>query len=357
MTVNRGPGVAPIAGVGTTTVEHRLQLAGLYAENAPGVPRSGVLGQATDQLVTARADMSYDVDPAALVISRTAAEGVYTPTLAGTTNVATGAAPGTNSRWDLIYIKQNDQAKGDADNAAVIGVQQGTAAATPTKPTGDLPAGAYVIAEARIFAGTTGTSGGSNTISQAWRHTAARGARINIRSATERAEITTPAKGLEILRTDLNQVDAAGTVERWNGTTWDHFGHIEWTTAANGLSPATPYNYGTPTLITAKTTAATNFVATTGGGLQFTDAGTYIVDFVTKWSGSVGTGRAFLSIEDSSGTSGNIPYGRVPFGAGEDTATLSICLTVTAGQVIYPKVFQSQGILNTTGTIRVKRVP
>lgn len=214
MTVNRGPGVAPIAGVGTTTVEHRLQLAGLYAENAPGVPRSGVLAQATDLLVVGRADMSYDVGPAPFVIGRTAGEGVYTPTLTGTTNVPTGAAPATNSRWDLIYIKQNDQAKGDADNAAVIGVQQGTAAASPTKPTGSLPAGAYVIAEARIFATTTGTSGGSNTIAQVWRHTAARGAPLIIRTSTERAEITTPLQGQVIERRDT------GGRERWNGTRW-----------------------------------------------------------------------------------------------------------------------------------------
>lgn len=216
MTVNRGPGVAPIAGVGTTTLEHRLQLAGLYAENAPGVPRSGVLAQATDQLVVGRADMSYDVGPTPLVISRTAAEGVYTPTLTGTTNVVTSAAPGTNSRWDLIYVKQNDQAKGDADNAAVIGVQQGTAAASPTKPTADLPSGAYVLAEARIFATTTGTSGGSNTIAQVWRHTAARGAPVPVRNLTERDEITTPAKGQKVVRLDLSGCPH----DAWNGTAW-----------------------------------------------------------------------------------------------------------------------------------------
>lgn len=358
MTVNRGPGVAPIAGVGTTTVEHRLQLAGLYAENSPGVPRSGVLSQATDLLVTARADMSYDVGPAALVISRTAAEGVYTPTLTGTTNVVTGAAPGTNSRWDLIYVKQNDQAKGDADNDAVIGVQQGTAAASPTKPTGSLPAGAYVIAEARIFALTTGTNGGSNTIAQTWRHTAARGARLTIRSATERDEITTPAKGMEILRTDLTQSDAAGTIERWNGTRWDHFGHVEWSTGGSGLTSGNPFNLGIFTQVSGKTTAATAFVTSVaGGGLQFTDAGDYQVDVAQKWSASVGSGRAFISIEDVVGTSSNIAYGRVPFGNGEDTASVSINLTVTAGQIIYPKVFQtSGGNLNVSGVVRVKRL-
>lgn len=228
MTVNRGPGVAPIAGVGTTTVEHRLQLAGLYTENAPGVPRSGVLNQGTTQLVTGRLDMSYDVGPAALVISRTAGEGVYTPTLTGTTNVPTDAAPATNSRWDLIYVKQNDQAKGDADNQAVIGVQKGLAAASPTKPTADLPAGAYVIAEARIFAGTTGTTGGSNTIAQLWRHTSTRGGIVGVRNTTERAEFTAPAIGQHVARLDL----AGAPLERWDGAAW--------TPAAESVTPAPP---------------------------------------------------------------------------------------------------------------------
>lgn len=202
MTVNRGPGVAPIAGVGTTTVEHRLQLAGLYAENAPGVPRSGVLAQANATLVTPRSDMSWDVSPMAAVISRTAGEGVYTPTLTGTTNVPTDPAPGSNSRWDLLYFKQNDQAKGDPDNAAVIDVIKGTALASPSKPYGSVPDGGLVLAEARIFAGTTGTNGGSNTTAQVWLHTATRGAPIPVRNTTERGALTV-FDGLQVERLDL----------------------------------------------------------------------------------------------------------------------------------------------------------
>ncbi|BCW79014.1 hypothetical protein [Arthrobacter sp. NicSoilC5] len=226
MTVNRGPGVAKNGSVGVTTLEHRLQLAGQYAENAPGVPRSGVLAQATAVLVSARADMSYDIGPFQAVISRTASEGVYTPTLTGTTNVPTADAPATNSRWDLVYVKQNDIAKGDADNLAVVGVVNGTAAASPTKPTGSLPAGAMVLAEARIFAGTTATNGGSNTVSQVWRHTAARGGDIPVRNTTERAEITTPAPGQGVLRLDI------GSLEIWNGAKW-------LTTVSSGI-PYTP---------------------------------------------------------------------------------------------------------------------
>lgn len=216
MTANRGPGVAVNAGVGTTTLEHRLQLAGQYAENAPGVPRSGVLSQAAAQLVTAKATMAYDIGPAQLVISRTAGEGVYTPTLTGTTTVATTAAPASNSRWDLIWVKQNDVAKGDADNLAVTGVVQGASGATPTKPYASVPAGAYVLAEAQIFAGTTGTSGGTNTLTQVWRHTASRGARFAVRNLTERAEITSPALGQEICRLDR----PGGPTETYTGTAW-----------------------------------------------------------------------------------------------------------------------------------------
>lgn len=245
MTVNRGPGVAPLAGVGTTTLEHRLQLAGLYAENAPGVPRSGVLAQANATLVTARSDMSWDVVPLGSVINRTASEGVYTPTLSGTTNVPTIGAPGADSRWDLIYIKQNDQAKGDPDNAAVTGVVNGTASGSPSKPYSSVPSGGLVLAESRIFAGTTGTSGGSNTTAQVWRHTAARGAPILIRNATELAEITTPALGQRVIR-----LDAKAQEQYWDGSNFVGSEHAEFT-GKYGQPPGSLYGAGPLTKDTA----------------------------------------------------------------------------------------------------------
>lgn len=211
MTVNRGVGVAKNGAVGTTTLEHRLQQAGLYAENAPGVPRSGVLSQSNAVLVSGKADMSYDIGPCALVISRTASEGVYTPTLTGVTNVPTTAAPSSGSRWDLVWVKQNDMAKGDAGNLAVRGVTQGAASGSPSKPYGSVPAGALVLAEVEVFALITATT--SASITQVWRHTVARGAPIPVRSQAEQDEIT-PGNGTRIRRLDL-KFDAV-----WNGTRW-----------------------------------------------------------------------------------------------------------------------------------------
>jgi hypothetical protein len=280
MTVNRGPGVAPIAGVGTTTLEHRLMLAGLYAENAPGVPRSGVLAQATTALVVPRNDgMSWDVMALESVINRTASEGVYTPTTTGTTNVTTTAAPATDSRWDLLYLKQNDTAKGDADNQAILGVIQGTAAASPSKPTGSLPSGAMVLAESRIFATTTALQEGSNTTAQVWRHTAARGAAIPVRDATERAEITTPALGQQVKRLDQN-----GRIETWNGTVWWYIGQT-WS-----------FNRGAGTDSTFSG-AVTGLVS---GTITAAPAGTYDIEGdVGLYGASSAVGRTFVATGSS----------------------------------------------------------
>ncbi len=356
MTVNRGPGVTKNGAIGTTTVEHRLQLAGLYAENAPGVPRSGVMLQAATVLVTPRSDMSWDVGPAPLVINRTAGEGVYTPTLTGTTNVPTIAAPGSDSRWDLVYVKQNDMAKGDADNDAVIGVVNGTAASSPTKPYGSVPAGGLVLSESRIFASTTGTSGGSNTTSQVWRHTAARGARILIRDATERAEITTPTLFQEIVR-----LDQQNTIERWNGTSWDHFGHSEWTFAATGIPSETVWGTGALTADGTNTTdsnlsAGSRFITTPGSDrLTFRDAGEYEIDLSGTFS-TAGTGRSFMQI----GNGSTVSYKR-GITTGDDTGGAGIAtFLATAGQTIFLTAYlkhalSGPGYASWTGRVRVTR--
>ncbi|MHA7270392.1 hypothetical protein [Arthrobacter sp. HLT1-20] len=219
MTVNRGPGVRQIGLVGTTPKEHRLALAGQYAENAPGVPRSGLLTQGATNVVTptaATVPMTYSVAPVAAVIGRTVDEGVYTPTTTGTSTVPTGNSPATGSRWDLIWIKQNDQEKGDADNAAILGVTSGTAAASPTRPTASVPAGALVLAEAQIFAGTTSTTAAPNTVTQLFRITAARGAPIPVRTTVELAEITSPPQGQPVIRLDL----PGNPIQRRAGNTW-----------------------------------------------------------------------------------------------------------------------------------------
>ncbi|UIW13273.1 minor tail protein [Arthrobacter phage Crewmate] len=233
MTANRGLFVRNNGGVGTTPIEGRLALAGLVFENAPGIPRSGLLDQKAATVVSGAANMSYNVAPITPVVHRATGEGVYIFTLTGTTNVPTDAAPGTGSRWDLIYVKQNDLDKGDADNAAIVAVQKGTPGVSPTKPYADLPAGALVLAEAQVNAGASGTNGAGVTITQVWRYTALRGAALPIRNKAERDEITGPAKGMAIVRLDCDD-----WLQEYNGTAWTFVGWRKGTATATWYTSA-----------------------------------------------------------------------------------------------------------------------
>lgn len=213
MTVNRGMFVRALGAVGTTPIEARLALAGMLAHNAPGVPRSGLLDQSTALPVTGTGSMTYSIAPLTAVINRAANEGVYVVTLTGTTTVPTLAAPSSGSRYDLVYVKQNDPDKGDVIdgtttplNTAVVGVVQGDASTSPVRPTSKLPAGAYVLAEALIGANSASTSAASVSIAQLWRYTTSAGGAIPVRSTAERDEITA-AEGVRVRRLDVGWIE------------------------------------------------------------------------------------------------------------------------------------------------------
>ena len=220
MTVSRGLWVPINGDIGTTDVEARLADAALFAENSPGVPRSGLLG-APALVVTGTGTMNYSIAPCKPVMARTVGEGVYRWSIDGTTTVPTIAAPSSNSRIDIIWTKQNDQAKGDPDNLAVVGVSSGVAAPTPAAPS--IPAGALELARATVGALITGTS--SASITQTFTHTALRGAPIPVRNDTERAALTGMAAGAAVRRLD----GTPNYLEEWNGTAWKD------TTAPRGL--------------------------------------------------------------------------------------------------------------------------
>lgn len=273
MPVNRGLYVRNNGNIGTTPIEARLVQASMLTENSPGVPRQGLLGFDQTDAVKSTNTMGYDIYPCTVVINRASGEGVYVVTLTGAAvSKTTTAAPGTGSRYDLIYIKQHDLDKGDAVNTAEVAVLQGTSSTgTPTKPYANLPAGAYVLAEAQIYAGTVATIGGSNTITQVWRHTALRGAPVPVRNAAERAEITTPRDGQVVYR-----LDRAGAIERYS--------------VAPPASPGTPGWVGGNGLVT----AAAGY---TGYGSGY-GAPAYVVDpdGHTTLSGVLGTSNATISM-------------------------------------------------------------
>jgi hypothetical protein len=237
MAVNRGlfvraTGTAP-AKVGTTPQDSRLALAALVAENAPGVPRSGVMAQSEldpQPIVAASAsNMTYSIAPCEVVINRAAGDGVYIMSVSGSTQIATDPAPGTGSRWDIIYVKQNDTDKGDANNSPILDVVKGTAATSPTKPA--VPNGGYALAEARIYATTTATGGGSNTVTQLHGWTTTRGGAIPVKNLADRNTITAPAPGQAVIRLDcdnwIQRYTGRDTPSGWNYEGWRRGGNTQ----------------------------------------------------------------------------------------------------------------------------------
>lgn len=196
----------------TSPTEARLAMAGLVAPDTGGVSaRAGVFyGPGTPLSVTGTASMAYNVAAGQAAVNRaSSALGVYVGANDATVSVSTTAAPGTagTSRYDLIYIRFPDAEQGDGTSAATIGVVQGTAAASPTRPTGSVPAGALVLAEAQVFQGNTRTDTGV-IITQTAPWTAAAGGILAIRSSTERAALT-QYDGLTIFRTDTDRFEVS----------------------------------------------------------------------------------------------------------------------------------------------------
>ncbi|QPO16950.1 virion structural protein [Arthrobacter phage Kittykat] len=215
MTTKRGLFVPVASGnVGTTPVEARLALGATLIENSAGTPRSGVMENGKTNLVYGSgASLTHYIDPAQFVIHRTQGEGAYVFANDGIQTIAGTAAPGTNSRIDLIWVKQNDVAKGDANNLAVAGVTVGTAAAIPTAPYGSVPAGAMVLAEGLIEAGDT--LGTHISYTQVFSYTATRGSLIKVRTKADRDTMTAPPIGQQVMRMDRNN-----HVQQWTGTSW-----------------------------------------------------------------------------------------------------------------------------------------
>lgn len=102
----------------------------------------------------AGANMSVDIPVGVGVVygDDQADQGAYLLTCTVLENVVIAAAPGSNSRRDLVYWRVNDpNAGGPAGSNSAFGVVTGTAAASPTLPA--LPTSAIPLAEVLVTAG------------------------------------------------------------------------------------------------------------------------------------------------------------------------------------------------------------
>lgn len=198
--------------VGTVTPEdHKLAQAGLVVKDTAGKIRPGLFWEGNETIVTGKSGMSYDVARFNAALSRGATSGAVLLANDGVVNVSTTAAPGSNSRYDVVYVWQREFSLDGTDSNPVIGVVQGTAAASPTVPSLAAFPGAVELARILVPAGVTATNSGT-TITQTAPFTAAAGGAVHFRSTTERDATT----GLNV--GSIGEVSQSLFV--WSGSTW-----------------------------------------------------------------------------------------------------------------------------------------
>ena len=131
---------------GTTPLALRLALAALF-------PQSGILSGLS---VKGSSSLAYSVAQGVAVCTRGAGDGSTLATVAAGSTPAVAANGTGYPRIDAVWVAAHDKDQGDADNHVTLGVTQGTAAASPARPS--VPTYATVLAYMRLPAGATTTA-------------------------------------------------------------------------------------------------------------------------------------------------------------------------------------------------------
>lgn len=273
---------------------HRLAMAGLIAGQSSSIAaRTGVMwGPGTTSIITgtsATGTMTVNVGVHHWVASRAAADGVYLGAKESSTTLNIAAAPGTNSRIDVVYAKQNDSGSTispDGSTGELYGVVTGTAAASPTKPSLSGIVGAVEIGTVTVAAGATSTAGAGVTINNTAPLTVARGADIPVRNQAERDALTT-FPWLTVKRLDTGNVEARNV------------GNTAWVTLYS--STATP----PPSWTTLPITANWN---------TFTETGRYVSNVGYRREGDRVFLRGYLQCNTSVAAGAAITSSAIPAG-------------------------------------------
>lgn len=281
---------------GLTVADERLILSGLIAKNSDGTPRVGVFPNGSTVLVRGRASMGYEVLPFKAATSRTGT-GVELVANDALVVVTTTAAPGANSRIDVIWVRPQFSANADAGNVPILGVTQGTAASVPTKPA--IPAGALELATATILSTTTTT--GTAVITQTYTCTAAAGGAVVFRNDAD-ALAWSAVDGASAY-----SASSGNTFERTNGAWKRKVSFRTFNLARSTMTDGITF-FQVPTEDTAKDTEPAFSYSYNGanGALTF-EAGIYLLQ-VRAHAGGVTTGTSFVQIKGT--VQGVLPGGR-----------------------------------------------
>lgn len=249
----------------TDAVDARLMDAELFLRNPDGSVRTGMLwtNATNGNIVAATSSMSVIVAIADFVLSRGTNDGAYRLSNYGVATVTLAGAPASNSRYDVIYAKQNDSTAGDSVDTAVIDKVTGVAAASPTIPA--VPTGALALATILVPAGVTATNAGSVIINNIVQYTTVLGGTLQYR--TQAAAVADRAN---TITGQLSQVPSLGITYRNDGTA------LRYWQQPQTVTTMTPSNQGAFNL------------GTTGSSLFLVSIseGTARVDFRLRFAGS-----------------------------------------------------------------------
>ena len=211
MPLFRSWGARPDATRGTSALEVRKGLAGLFAQSSAGGvgARAGVIPGDRGLVVEGTTSWAYVVWQHHVVTSRGVSDGAHLFGNDGLVQVGTGgvgttvaAAPGTGSRIDIVWERHRAaDENGDTVSEPDCGVTSGTAGTPGLAPS--IPTGALELGRAVVSAGNANTAAAS--ITQTFPRTALRGTPIPVRSEAERNTLSALASSnlpIEVIRTD-----------------------------------------------------------------------------------------------------------------------------------------------------------
>lgn len=184
MAATHGEGAYGNATGVTTPAEHKMAQAGEIVKASGNLVRPGLFWGGTSSIITGKANMSYDVAAFTCASTRGASAGVLKWSNDAVYNATTSAAPGSNSRIDIIIAWHREYAADGTNSDPQILVVSGTPAASPSAPSLASYPGCIELGRATVPSGITATT--SATITQTAPFTAMDGGRIPFRNTTER---------------------------------------------------------------------------------------------------------------------------------------------------------------------------
>lgn len=196
-------------------LDARRDMSGLFVCNKTTMmPIAGILDRSQDNLVTGNNNsMSVTVHPFNAVLDRYGALLVQND---GNVKVPLHVAPSTNSRIDVVYVKQNETRSPMSDSSDVpeFGVVNGVASAVPVAPA--VPAGALALAQVLVPAGVSNTTAAGVVITQTYIGAAMKGDMLRVQTSAQRDALTTVPEGT-LLHNVADKCDYVRKGDKWRG--------------------------------------------------------------------------------------------------------------------------------------------